>query len=234
MSAATRPRITVVIPVKPLAGAKSRLAPVLSDRQRQALSLMLLQRALACLNAARSPLTPWVVGDAPLAAALSRHLGAHTLGELGKDVNDTLERAFQQAFDQGAQAAVYLPADLPLLQPADLDALVQASDSLQNVVLAPAPRDGGTNAILVPLGIQLHLVLSLGDSLRKHQEQARLNKWSYAICHSPGFALDLDTAEDLALCQRQDPHFTQELRRWEAFLESGADIAFAPTSPNPP
>ena len=221
-------RITLVIPVKPLASGKSRLGTVLPDTRRSALTLMLLQRVLSCVRNARVPLEPWVVGGDPVLEALCRREGVECLEELGRDLNETVEQAFLRAFSQGAHTAIYLPADLPLLEAEDLEALVHASEGLHKLVLAPAERDGGTNAILVPGGLVFQL--QLGDnSFLRHLELAQLNGWRCALCQRPGLAFDLDTPEDLELCGQRAPWFFGELERWEAFLESGAAIDAGPS-----
>ena len=66
-------------------------------------------------------------------------------------------------------------------------------------MLAPAQRDGGTNAILAPAGSGFRSLLGR-DSFVRHQELAQAMGLPYAVCNSPGFALDLDTPEDLARC----------------------------------
>ena len=230
MCADRKPHIVAVIPIKPLALSKSRLAPALPDTRRHALSLMLLHHVLACVRRTRQPIDPWVVGGDPLVETLSRREGAEPVAELGSGPNETVERAALRAFSQGADAAIYLPPDLPLLQAADLDALMDASDELHKLVLAPAQRDGGTNAILMPRGLAFRPHLAEGHSFQKHQNLARRNGWPHAVCRTQGLALDLDTPADLAVCLERATGFLQQLRRWEAFLESGANVDAAPFS----
>jgi 2-phospho-L-lactate guanylyltransferase (CobY/MobA/RfbA family) len=98
--------------------------------------------------------TVWVVGGDDRVREMARGLGGICLDELGEDLNDTLKKAFELAFEQG-KSALYVAGDLPFLKPADILSMLQASRSRGNVTLAPARRDGGTNAILVPVGVAL-------------------------------------------------------------------------------
>ena len=222
------PRIVVVIPIKPLASSKTRLEPVLSPLRRQALSLWLLHRVLSRVRGTRVPVEPWVVGGDATVEALSRREGAHPVEELGQDLNETVERAFQCAFGQGAGVAIYLPADLPFFETADLDALILASEEGQKPVLAPAQRGGGTNAILVPGSLDFRLQLG-ESSFSRHLEMAQASGWRWVLCQAPGFAFDLDTPEDLEQCQRRAPELSQDLQAWEAVLRSERDRGLAPT-----
>jgi len=209
--------IVLVVPVKPLGVAKSRLAPTLGLQERLALALLLLKRTLLAVHGASVPMEVWVVGGDRETEAIAIKEGATIIEELGDGLNETVDEAFSRAFSLGAQAAIYLPADLPFLAPNDLDALVAASEGLQKLVFAPALRDGGTNAILVPQDIPFHPRLG-EESLLRHVELAILNGWRCVFCSSAGFDLDLDTPEDMEECTRRSPSFAQELVRWQTVM----------------
>lgn len=198
------PQVTAIVPMKPLAQAKMRLAPALDEEARRTLSRRLLKGVL--ISALRCPAIAqvWVVGGDPCVRSLAEAQGATWLGELGRDLNETLWLAFQRCFDDGAAAALFLPGDLPLLQPQELKGLIAASGRLRSLVLVPAARDSGTNAMLVPRALAFPPLLGKG-SFQRHLGETSSLGYPVALYHSPGLALDVDTLEDLRAWQAQAP-----------------------------
>ena len=202
------PSIIAVIPMKPLADSKTRLAPHLTPGQRADLVLGMLRRVLAAVRGSSIDVF-WVVGGDQRVCSVARNFGGIWLNELGRNLNDTLGKAFDQVFERGS-SALYLAGDLPFLKPSDLYSLVGASRRNTNITLAPARRDGGTNAILVPHG--LPFLPELGSrSFTKHLSQAAQLEVSVAICYSPGLGFDLDISDDLETFQHMEPDLLQRL-----------------------
>ena len=200
--------VIAIVPMKPLAQGKSRLSQSLSAEQRADLALGMLRRVVLAIKAA-SVDTVWVVGGDDRVREMTRGLGAECLEELGEDLNDTLKKAFELAFKQG-KSALYVAGDLPFLRPADIHSMMQASRSQGNVTLAPARRDGGTNSILVPLGVPMQPELGQG-SFMKHLTQAARLETSVAINSSQGLGFDLDVVDDLETFQHMEPGLLERL-----------------------
>ena len=137
--------------MKPLAEGKSRLARALSAEERASISLGMLFRVISALKGSSID-SVWVVGGDERVGDLARSLGCAWLEELGSDLNDTLGRAIGKAFEAGG-SALYVAGDLPFVKASDIHSFMQASRGAGNVTLAPARRDGGTNAMLIPLGV---------------------------------------------------------------------------------
>ena len=197
-----------IVPMKPLSQGKSRLAQTLSAEQRADLALGMLRRVVLAIKAA-SVDTVWVVGGDDRVRELTQTLGADCLEELGDDLNDTLKKAFELAFKQG-KSALYVAGDLPFLKPGDIHSMLQASRSRGNVTLAPARRDGGTNAILVPVGVPMQPELGQG-SFMKHLTQAARLETSVAINSSQGLGFDLDVVDDLEAFQHMEQGLLKRL-----------------------
>ena len=197
-----------IVPMKPLSQGKSRLAQTLSAEQRADLALGMLRRVVLAIKAA-SVDTVWVVGGDDRVRELTQTLGADCLEELGDDLNDTLKKAFELAFKQG-KSALYVAGDLPFLKPGDIHSMLQASRSRGNVTLAPARRDGGTNAILVPVGVPMQPELGQG-SFMKHLTQAARLETSVAINSSHGLGFDLDVVDDLEAFQHMEQGLLKRL-----------------------
>ena len=205
----TEPRnVIAIVPMKPLVQGKSRLSQTLRAEQRADLVLGMLRRVLLAIKAA-SVDTVWVVGGDERVRNMARGLGADCLDELGEDLNDTLKKAFELAFGQG-NSALFVAGDLPFLKSADIHSMMQASRRQGNVTLAPARRDGGTNAMLIPQGVPMRPELGQG-SFMKHLTQAARLETSVAINSSQGLGFDLDVVDDLETFQHMEPGLLERL-----------------------
>ena len=202
--------VIAIVPMKPLSRGKSRLAQSLSAEQRADLVLGMLRRVLLAIKAA-SIETVWVVGGDERVRNLTRNLGCDSIEELGKDLNDTLKKAFALAFEQG-KSALFIAGDLPFLKPADVMSMMNSSRRQGNVTLAPARRDGGTNAIMVPHGVPLQPELGPGRVMKHLTPAARLET-SVAINSSMGLGFDLDVVDDLETFQHMEPGLLERLSK---------------------
>ncbi len=200
--------IAAIIPMKPFTEGKSRLARSLTPAQRASISAGMLRRVLIALRGAS--LDPvWVVGGDERVKHLARNQGGLWFEEMGRNLNDTLSKAIDQAFQRG-NSALYIAGDLPFVKPSDIHSFIQASRGAGNVTLAPARRDGGTNAMLVPHGVPFKPELGR-NSFNKHLRQAAKLETSVAIAYSPGLGFDLDVADDLESYQHIEPGLIERL-----------------------
>lgn len=199
--------IVAVVPMKPLSLSKTRLTSVLSDRERAELSLAMFSRVVAAAHEALGMV--WVIGGDETVRQAAEHLGAVWHEDLDKDLNDSIRFAQDRACKDKI-SVIYLPADLPFVTAADIVKVVQASDGGENLTLSPAQQDGGTNAMLIPKCLCFPPLLGK-DSFRRHKRQAASFGIPYTVCLSEGLGLDLDTPEDLALCNKLQPGFASKM-----------------------
>ncbi len=186
--------VRALIPVKPLAICKQRLASVLGNEDRQALGLWMLHHLLHVLAPCRA-LQPLVLSDDIAVRALCERHATQCAPDPGADLNDTLDRAAASAFAQGWPAILFLPADLPLVTKEDVESLLTLHAAGVQVVLAPAKRDRGTNAVL--FGAATGFRFQMGPaSFARHAQQAQCLGLRWQACESPGLAFDLDPPED--------------------------------------
>lgn len=205
---AKAPDIVAVIPMKPLAAGKTRLARGLTSEQRADIVIGMLRRVIMALQGASiDPI--WVVGGDERVKSLTRNSSSLWLPDWGRNLNDTLGKAFDRASQQG-KSALYVPGDLPFIKASDIHSLTGASRRLNNITLVPARRDGGTNGILVPHGLPFRPELGR-RSFARHLTQAARLKVSVAICYTPGLSFDLDTIDDLEAYQHMEPGLLQRL-----------------------
>ncbi len=202
--------IAVIVPMKPLSSAKSRLSPALSADERGTLSLSMLRRVLLAAGPPAERI--WVVGGDDLVREVATSLGAAWTADQGAELNAALEVAFARAAREKL-CAMYLPADLPLVDADDVRGMIDASRGGQALTLAPASRDGGTNGIIVPLGSRFRPALGQ-DSFERHRNQASRDGVEPVVYTSDGLGLDLDVPADLEALERFRPGHLGELLAW--------------------
>ncbi len=189
--------VWAIVPVKPLARAKSRLADELSPDERELLATNMLMRTVGLLL----PLLDGVLVISRDSKALSmvRDLGAQTVQESGApELNNAIFRATQVLkAARRADAVLIVPADMPMLSPADIDEVVSLGQYYQSVVIAPDRHEVGTNLLLVrPPGL---IEYAYGAaSFADHQALAMAVKAHLHIHYSERVGLDIDTPDDLA------------------------------------
>lgn len=185
----------VIIPAKPYAEAKSRLASCLSAEQRRALSRYLLLRTVRLAAAATGKVL--VISRDPALLDEARAAGAMGLLEEQIGLNPALEQATHFARHGAARAVLVLPADLPLLTSQDIEGILACATRPPMVAIAPCRHGVGTNALLIcPPGL---VGYAFGpDSFRVHRAAAEASGAQVRVVRSPGLAFDLDTTEDWA------------------------------------
>ncbi len=186
-----------VVPVKDLAGTKSRLKPILNAGARAGLTIYMMNKVLEALEEAGVEHT-CVVSTDQTVLYLAEEAGATPLLQESRGLNPALEEARDWAISEGASALLVFPADLPLLRAPDVEAVLEAAEEVERplVVISPDAVNGGTNALLVRPPDALPF--SFGqDSFDAHLEAARERGLSTRVCERTRIAFDLDTADDL-------------------------------------
>jgi 2-phospho-L-lactate guanylyltransferase len=186
----------VIIPVKPFRRAKSRLSPVMSKPIRAAVARALLSRTLDVLAACPRPLTICVVSRDMTALDMAQRRGVISLAESDSGLNAALRQAREWAVARGAQAILVLPADLPLVTPDDIAAMLDLAHKPRSVVIAPDARGEGTNALVLRPPDALNFAFG-PQSFYEHCAQAETSQVAFHVYRSPTVALDLDTPADL-------------------------------------
>ncbi len=183
----------VLVPLKRLDDAKSRLASVLGADERAALMLELLEGVLAAVKDADvGPVT--IVS----AEALSPN-GVPRFDDGGLAWNDALAAAMREVVTEPIAAVV--SADLPRVTAEDVRALVAATPD-RGMAVARA-LDGGTNAVSMrPAGA---VMTHFGEpqSAAVHAFATARAGLVARIIDVPGLAFDIDTPDDLEAL-RQD------------------------------
>jgi 2-phospho-L-lactate guanylyltransferase len=192
-----RSGLWVVMPVKDLANAKQRLAGVLAPEERHALFRAMLEDVLSALAASAGLAGILMVTRDPEAQQVAIRYGARALVEaanLGHTTASTLGAATLAR--EGVVGMLQLPADIPLVTPADIEALLRVHGPAPAVTLAPSRDERGSNAVACcPPDL---LPLRFGDdSFFPHLQRARALGIEPRIVQRPGLALDIDTPDDI-------------------------------------
>jgi len=190
--------IAALVPVKALRHSKSRLRPVLSDDQRQALVIAMLEDVLRLLADVPAVATTAVVSPDADVLAFAHRLGAQPIREprRPRGLNAALTFASDVLSRQGASGLLVLPVDVPLATAADIEAILNRMNTNPSIVLCPS-RSGGTNALaLQPPGL---IPFRFGHrSSAAHQREARARSLPLRVLPLPSLALDIDHPHDLA------------------------------------
>ncbi|MFY1633367.1 2-phospho-L-lactate guanylyltransferase [Solwaraspora sp. WMMB335] len=204
---------SVVLPVKPLGRAKSRLRGAVPGVRHEELALALACDTLAAVLACPLVVAAVVVTPDPVAAAALAALGARTVAEPGPDdepggdgpdgggLNAAFAHGAALAAASGASVAA-LTADLPALRPDDLVAALAAAGRIatgQGGSGAPGrsfvPDAAGTGTVLLaavrPAALKPRF--GAGSAARHAASGARRLPGDW-----PTLRRDVDTAADLA------------------------------------
>jgi 2-phospho-L-lactate guanylyltransferase len=187
-----------ILPVKEMAGAKQRLAPLLSPVERIALMQVMLRDVLAALSAAQGLAGIALVTLDPWAKALAQEHGARIITEGAREGHTgavVAAAAVLQA--EGVAAILTMPVDIPAAKPMEIEALIAAANAPPAFIIAPAHDEQGSNAILMSPPNAVRLRFGEG-SYFPHLAAARAAGISPQILYLPGIAMDIDHPADIA------------------------------------
>ena len=199
--------IWAAVPVKEFAGAKQRLASLLTPEQRQALAAAMLEDVLAVL--VDSPLAGIMVNTVdPIAGELARRYGARVVTEGARDGHTGAVMAMARILGgEGREGMLTVPGDIPRVTSAEIAAIIEARRPSPSVTIVPAHDERGSNAILClpPSVMQLRFG---DDSFLPHLASARALGIEPTIVRLPGIGLDIDQPRDLRAFRLATPHMT--------------------------
>ncbi|UFR02063.1 2-phospho-L-lactate guanylyltransferase [Streptomyces sp. Go40/10] len=190
---------TLVIPLKPLTRAKSRLADTADDGVRPGLALAFAQDTVGAALACPAVSDVAVVTDDELAGRELAALGARIVPDTPRSgLNAALAHgaAVVRSLRPGAPLAA-LNADLPALRPAELSRVLSAAAEFPRAFLADAAERGTT---LLAAGPGRELQPSFGvDSRARHRASGAAE---LALTGVDSVRQDVDTGDDLRAALR--------------------------------
>lgn len=181
---------TTIVPVRPFAQGKTRLAGALAAEKRAQLSEYLLAHVTRVLTS-----VPAVSEVIVLSQLRPHRWHGCWLEDTGCGLNAELQRVAAGV----VSPIVVIHADLPLVSTADIEALIAAADVDVAIAIAPDRHDTGTNALALPK--ERNFSFSFGPgSFSKHVAAGRGRA---KIVRRLGLALDIDTPDDLAAAKAE-------------------------------
>lgn len=186
-----------LIAIKERSRCKTRLAEALDPTARIHLVRSMLTTALSAATAARtvrqvivlSPERDTVAAQVPV------------LADSGDDLNGALTQAYQALLEFGYQEVVMLPADLPAISSADIDALVRAGRN-GGMAIAPDAAGTGTNALCL-VSVDPFRFHFGPDSQRLHCQEAQRMGLNSQVVRLAGLEFDVDLPADLKRLNEQ-------------------------------
>jgi 2-phospho-L-lactate guanylyltransferase len=191
--------VGLIVAVKRLAAAKTRLAPVFSAQTREKVVLAMLVDTLTAAARVGSVRAITVITPDDVAAAAAIELGVEVLSDPTPQGHpDPLNNAIaaaEQVVAQSVPNIVVLQGDLPALQTQELTEAIAAARHHERSFVAD--RQGtGTTALCV---FGTSLAPRFGpDSCAQHRRSGAIEltgAW-------PGLRCDIDTPDDLAVARR--------------------------------
>lgn len=185
----------VIIPIKILDQAKSRLSKWLPNEIRKQFSLAMFQDVIKTVTLSDKVQEVVVVSNDPIVSQLVETFGAILLPEKTHGLNNTVSEAIDWCAEKGATSVLILPADIPLISVKDLDKIYCLGEKA-SMIITPSRDEKGTNALLLkPPKIISTFYGPL--SFKKHIQEAKRFDIKFFCYRSPRIALDIDTVNDL-------------------------------------
>ncbi|MFW3116734.1 hypothetical protein MMAG44476_03457 [Mycolicibacterium mageritense DSM 44476 = CIP 104973] len=188
--------MALVIAVKRLTAAKTRLAPIFSASTREAVVLAMLVDTVTAASAV-APVT--VVTPDDVAADAARQLGAAVITDPTpaghrNPLNNAIAAA-EAELRTSIPNIVVLQGDLPALQPQELDEALTAARNYPRSFVGD--RHGTGTSALFAFGVPLQPAFG-ADSAAHHRHSGAIEltgAW-------PGLRCDIDTPDDLLTARR--------------------------------
>ena len=192
--------LRIVIPVKPFAEAKQRLAPALNAEARAQLAESMFRHVFDVATRFAGSRAAIVVSRAPDILRHAAESGAAGLLETGNpNLNSALVQAADFARGLGASLLLIIASDLPFLGESDLEAMTK-----RPCAIAPDRRGQGTNALLWPLSPFAGFHFGEG-SFARHRSAAGEVGLDPQTVSRPGLMHDIDLPCDLLPRGQDDP-----------------------------
>jgi 2-phospho-L-lactate guanylyltransferase len=185
-----------ILPIKSFGNAKQRLREVLREGPRALLAEAMFSDVLVALRRASSIDEIVVVSADPVGQQIAGGYGATVLDEHQHGHNPAAALAIEWALGSGVDRALLVPGDCPLLDPVEVDELIERRVNSRSALIVPDRHGTGTNALL--LTPPDALAPSFGpDSCQRHAAIAESDGTAHDIVEVPSLALDIDTPDDL-------------------------------------
>lgn len=177
--------MAALIPIKGFHAAKARLAPALSEPDRERLAQWM---ATGVIESLRS-ISTFVACDDERVAEWADNMGAGVLWGPGLGLNGAIDVGVETLAGKGVDHVLIAHGDLP--RPGSLPDVVVP----ETIVLVPDQRRDGTNVMARPTNIALRAEYG-GGSFGRHLSAALATNVAVQVRSDPFLSIDVDTIED--------------------------------------
>ena len=185
----------ILVPVKNLVDAKQRLSPILSREERVALARAMCEDVLQALANWQRRSSVVVVTSDSFAREVAARFNFEVVADDNSGETSAIEMATAVCRERGAESTLVVPADIPLIDSAELQKIVDSAPP-GGAVLVPDAAGRGTNAAWRSPGDLFPLRFG-NDSFLPHLAAAKATGLPCVVLELPGIARDVDRPEDL-------------------------------------
>jgi len=188
--------VQVIVPLKKLEFAKTRLAALLDKEERAGLAQIMAEDVLQSLLQSERVDNVSVLTSDNIISQLSSDLGCSVIEEdSSKNLNENLSNTVTEFMQRKIFNLLIIPGDLPHINHKDIDKLI--TEHVCDITLCRAERDSGTNVFLSTTLLESFPFQYGINSVDKHIRTARALNMSVEIKQLPSFSRDMDTPDDL-------------------------------------
>src|SRR5574339_49833 len=141
-----RLQIASIIPVKTFSKAKSRLG--LSQEKTEQLCKIMLDEVLSSISQSQINQTVIISRDESAFEIAKKYNAIQIFEEKENGVNAAVALSEKYLKENGFDASVVFPQDIPLIRPQDIDELLKFRKNNPSLIVVPSRKFDGTNALL--------------------------------------------------------------------------------------
>lgn len=188
---------SLLVPLKPLQIAKSRLSQRLSAAQRRDLCIDMLERVLSAAGQAHSVDRVVIQTACPELREWAQARPVDLIADPvpSTDLAGVIDHGVRSLRRQHRGDVMVAMGDLPRLTGHDLDQLHTGLKDA-HVALAPDSSEAGTNGIALREAVELPTCFGRGDSFEAHRARCEDLGLTVHIVRQAGFVFDVDTVAD--------------------------------------
>jgi len=184
----------------------------LSEEKRQDLCKIMLEEVLQTVSVSGGINEIVVVSKDENALKIAKNFKATQLADNETGVNDAVKLADAYLVNNGFDASIVFPQDIPFIKPQDIDFLLRFQNVPKFVVVVPSRHFDGTNA-LVRMPVNLMETHYDEDSYKIHLTIGKSHTSKTSLAFVRRIMLDVDNNEDLRylLQQNEKPDISEKI-----------------------
>lgn len=181
--------------------AKRRLRSSLDPLTRRVLVQAMFSDVLVAIGRSQGIAGLIVVSGDHGAQTIAEGYGAHVATDEQQGHNHAATVGIRRAVELGADRVLLVPGDCPLLDPIEIDALIDRPSADRSVLIVPDRHGSGTNALLITPPDVFSPAFGAG-SRERHERIAQDAGLSFETVTVSSLSLDVDTPEDLSAVKK--------------------------------